>query len=182
MCALSENGVMMDPDLMTRDNTFWLWFAVWYGDFLIDSSGSLNGTYTEASMVNKVYNSDEVITLDELPDFSSTSPTVTPTPTIEPTVVPTVTPTPTATPTVTPTVTPTTIPTATPTVSPTAIPTPDGDFTLTLSNTGNSSASTNTINNNIRLKHESGSDIDLSKLTFRYYYTDESTANPKFLL
>ncbi len=156
MAALSENGVMIDPDLMTRDNTFWLWFAVWYGDFIIDSSGALNSTYTEASMVNKIYNSDEVITLDELPDFGGTTPTAAPTPTVTPTI----------TPTVTPTITPT--------------PVPSGDFTLTLSNTGNESSSVNTITNNIKITHESGSDLDLSKLTIRYYYTKEGTSPENF--
>lgn len=69
MAALSENGVMMDPDMMVRDNTYWLYFAVWYGDFLLNSTGQVGDTYTESTMVNKVYNSDAVITLDELPDF-----------------------------------------------------------------------------------------------------------------
>ncbi|WP_124066451.1 glycosyl hydrolase [Clostridium sp. E02] len=69
MAALSENGVMIDPDLFVRDNTYWLYFAVWYGDFIIDSNGQIGNSYTESSMVNKVYNSDVVITRDELPDF-----------------------------------------------------------------------------------------------------------------
>jgi mannan endo-1,4-beta-mannosidase len=69
MAALSENGVMMDPDQMVRDNIYWLYFAVWYGDFIIDYTGQVGDTYTESTMVNKIYNSDAVITLDELPDF-----------------------------------------------------------------------------------------------------------------
>lgn len=154
MAALSENGVMMDSDLMTRDNTFWLWFAVWYGDFLIDSAGNLNGTYTDAAMVKKVYNSKEVITLDELPNFNGSTPTVTPMPTVTP--VPTTTPVPTVT------------------------PVPTGDFTLSITHTGNSNISTNTINANFQLKHERGSEIDLSKLVIRYYYTKEGTATENF--
>ncbi len=84
MAALSENGVMMNPDLMVRDNTYWLYFAVWYGDFIIDSTGQVGDTYTEKTMVNKVYNSDAVITLDELPEFEDSIPDVTPTPTPSP--------------------------------------------------------------------------------------------------
>ncbi len=80
MAALSENGVMMDPDLMIRDNTYWLYFAVWYGDFIIDSTGKVGDNYTEKTMVNKVYNSSAIITLDELPEFEHSIP-VTPTPT-----------------------------------------------------------------------------------------------------
>ena len=149
MATLSENGVMIDPDLMKRDNTYWLWFGVWYGDFIIDSFGAIGNTYTEPSMVNKVYNSEIIITLDELPDFGSGTPEVTPTPTIAPT--------------------PTT-----------PTPTPTGDFTLTLSSSENGENSTNTITNNFQLKHVSGSDIDLSKLTLRYYYTKEG-ASPESL-
>lgn len=80
MTALSENGVMMDPDLMERDNTHWLYFAVWYGDYIIDSTGKVGNTYTESTMVNKIYNSDSVITLDELPEFTDSDPGDTPTP------------------------------------------------------------------------------------------------------
>jgi mannan endo-1,4-beta-mannosidase len=81
MATLSENAVMMDPDMMVRDNTYWLYFAVWYGDFIIDSTGQVGDTYTESTMVNKVYNSDAVITLDELPVFEDSNPDDTPTPT-----------------------------------------------------------------------------------------------------
>lgn len=152
MVALTENGVMMDPDLAVRDNTYWLWFGVWYGDFLIDWSGNISDNYTERFMVYKVYNSDVVITLDELPDFNSpVNPTPTPTP--EPTPSPSPTPTPTPTP---------------------------GEYNLTLSNTVNSAPVTNTITNNIRITHNGGNDIDLSKLSIRYYYTREGIASESF--
>lgn len=159
MATLSENGVMMDPDLMIRDNTYWLWFGVWYGDFLM-TNGSIGSSYTEASMVYKVYNSDVVITLDELPTFGGGG--TTPTPTITPTITPTVTPTVTVTPTITPT------------------PVPSGSFTLSLTNTGNSAISSNTITNNFQITHVSGEDIDLSKLKIRYYYTKEGSATETF--
>ncbi|HPU62892.1 MAG TPA: glycosyl hydrolase [Mobilitalea sp.] len=152
MVALTENGVMMDPDLAVRDNTYWLWFGVWYGDFLIDWSGNISDNYTERSMVYKVYNSDVVITLDELPDFNSPD-IPTPTPTPEPTPDPGPTPTPTPTP---------------------------GEFNLTLTNTVNSAPVTNTITNNIRITHNGGNDIDISKLSVRYYYTREGIASESF--
>ncbi|BCN30045.1 glycosyl hydrolase [Anaeromicropila herbilytica] len=186
MAALSENGVMIDPDMMLRDNAYWLYFAVWYGDFLMNTSGEIGDTYTEAAMVKKVYQSDKVITLDELPNFNSATPTV------SPTIAPTTTPTavPTATPTVTPTAIPTTIPTSSPTIAPTVVPTitptvapttsPTGDFTLSINNTGNGKDTSNTINNNIILKNVSGSDIDLSKLSIRYYYTKEGASEETF--
>jgi mannan endo-1,4-beta-mannosidase len=171
MATLSENGVMMDPDLLERDNTHWLWFAVWYGDFLIDSSGSIGNSYTEATMVNKVYNSDIIITLDELPDFDNTN--TTPTPTATP---------PANTSTPTPTIAPTTLPSVSPTTAPTTSPTssPSDNLAMTISNTGNSSLSTNTITNNFTLKYVSGYDLDLSKLIIRYYYTKDGSAAENF--
>jgi len=67
LTALSENGVIMDPDLCNRDNVHWLWFNVWNGDFLFDSGFNTNQKYTSDEMLIKAYNSEYVITLDELP-------------------------------------------------------------------------------------------------------------------
>lgn len=183
MATLSENGVIMDSNLMVRDNTYWLWFGIWYGDFIMDYSGNIGGNYSEASMVYKVYNSDAVITRDELPTFGGGNTTPTPTPRVSPTPTPVITPTPTPiiTPTPTPIITPTPTP-GTPTPTPTSgpTPTPTGNLVLTLTNTGNGSASSNTISNNIQLTHSSGADLDLSKLSIRYYYTKEGSAAETF--
>ncbi len=67
LTALSENGVIMDPDICARDNVWWLWFNVWNGDFLFDSAFNTNQKYTSDEMLKKAYNSEYVITLDELP-------------------------------------------------------------------------------------------------------------------
>ncbi len=67
----------------------------------------------------------------------------------------------------------------TPTVTPSVTPIP-GSFTISLTNTGNANLSTNTINADYKIKHEKGSDIDLSKLVIRYYYTKEGTAKENF--
>lgn len=175
MVALTENGVMMDPDLAIRDNTYWLWFAVWYGDFLIDWSGAIGNEYTESSMVYKVYNSDVVLTLDEIPNFNNPDiPTPTPSPD------PTPGPDPTPTPGPDPTPTPKPDPTPTPRPDPTPTPDPDNEFALALTNTYNSATETNTITNNIRIVHNGGDDIDLSKLSIRYYYTREGIAAESF--
>ncbi len=69
LTALTENGVIMDPDLCVRDNTYWLWFNVWNGDFLFDAAFEPNEQYTSTEMLKKAYNSEYVITLDELPDW-----------------------------------------------------------------------------------------------------------------
>ena len=67
MVALTENGVMTDPDRMARDGVYWSWFNIWVYDFITDSYGNIVDTYTEKSMIYKVYQSDLVVTRDELP-------------------------------------------------------------------------------------------------------------------
>ncbi len=61
--ALSENGVQIDPDMMTRDNVYWLYFCTWGGDYCTSDK------YTSDEMFSKVFNSEKVITLDELPNW-----------------------------------------------------------------------------------------------------------------
>jgi len=69
LAALTENGAIPDPDMLERDNARWLFFNTWYGDYIIDSSNKLNGEHTPVELVKKIYNSEYVITLDELPSF-----------------------------------------------------------------------------------------------------------------
>ena len=66
LTTLSENGVIMDPELYARDNVWWLWFNVWNGDFLFEGMET-NEKYTSDEMLKKAYQSEYVITLDELP-------------------------------------------------------------------------------------------------------------------
>lgn len=63
MVALAENGVQIDPDMMIRDNVYWLYFCTWSGDFITSDK------YTSDEMLKKVYNSEYIITLDELPKW-----------------------------------------------------------------------------------------------------------------
>ncbi|MDR1692291.1 MAG: beta-mannosidase [Oscillospiraceae bacterium] len=65
MITLSENGVLFDPDLASRDGSLWSWWCVWNGDFVSGES------YTENEMLRKVYNSELVVTHDELPDLKT---------------------------------------------------------------------------------------------------------------
>ncbi len=67
--ALSENGVIPDPDNMIRDNAMWSYFNTWCREFIVDDSFQLIGDYTSDEMVNKMFNHERVITLDELPRF-----------------------------------------------------------------------------------------------------------------
>ncbi len=70
--ALSENGCLFDPDLAWRDQAPWAWFCTWSGEFMAQNGyNKLSGKYTEDYMVEKVYNHERVITLDELPDWKN---------------------------------------------------------------------------------------------------------------
>lgn len=60
--CLHENGSIPDPDKLAADGAKWLWFMTWHTSF-IDSS-----PINTAEYLKKVYNSDYVLTLDELPD------------------------------------------------------------------------------------------------------------------
>lgn len=74
LVALSENSNIPDPDLMKADGAWWLYFMVWNdtdtAEGVTSSSNFWTGEYynTKAQKI-KVYNSDLVITLDELPKF-----------------------------------------------------------------------------------------------------------------
>lgn len=61
--ALAENGVQIDPDMMERDNVYWLYFCTWGGEYCTTDM------YTSDEMFEKVYGSEQVITLDELPNW-----------------------------------------------------------------------------------------------------------------
>lgn len=63
LIALSENGVVMDPELCYRDNARWLFWGTWSGDF------ALTTIYTEDDMLKKAYDSEFTLTLDELPNL-----------------------------------------------------------------------------------------------------------------
>ncbi|MBR6420425.1 MAG: beta-mannosidase [Oscillospiraceae bacterium] len=66
LIALSENGVMPDPELIQRDNAVWNWFATWSGEFVQEYTRATEA-YTEFAMWDKVYQSEDTLTLDELP-------------------------------------------------------------------------------------------------------------------
>ena len=52
---------------------------------------------------------------------------------------------------------------------------PINDFEVEITNTGSGQVSTNTLVNNFKLVHKGGSDLDLSKLEIRYYYTADGS-------
>ncbi len=66
--ALTENGTVFDIDNVVAANSRWAWFGTWCGDFVM-RNGKYNDRYTEADIMRKTYQSEYVITLDELPDL-----------------------------------------------------------------------------------------------------------------
>ena len=68
--AMSENGTIFDPDTAFNDGTRWAYFMTWNGEFCIEAK-QLSGKYTDIDQWNKVYNSERVLTLDELPNLKT---------------------------------------------------------------------------------------------------------------
>jgi mannan endo-1,4-beta-mannosidase len=70
--ALSENGPLPDPDHLVRDGVPWAWCCTWYGDFIwkkeLDRT-IYSEDYTEAFLLNKLYNHPFTVTKEELPDL-----------------------------------------------------------------------------------------------------------------
>lgn len=71
MVVLSENGTMIDPELSIRDRAMFGFFCTWSGEFVMEDGlrKKYSEQYTEIEVLQKVYNSDYVITRDELPDL-----------------------------------------------------------------------------------------------------------------
>jgi hypothetical protein len=61
MVALTENDIIPDIKNITNEGAWWLYFCPWYGDFITSS------TYNDPVLLNTIYNSQSVITLDEIP-------------------------------------------------------------------------------------------------------------------
>ena len=71
--ALTENGVVFDIDNVIAAGTKWAWFNTWNKEF-ITKNGKFSDEYTEEHILKKTYQSEYVITLDELPDWNTYKP------------------------------------------------------------------------------------------------------------
>lgn len=73
MIALSENGCLCDPAALLEEEVKWLWWCVWWGEFVFekDESGCVHYSekYTERDMLRYVYQHPYVLTLEDLPDL-----------------------------------------------------------------------------------------------------------------
>lgn len=65
MVTISESGSYPDVDNLVADGAGWSWFMVWNGDFVRSS------TYNPLDLWKKMFASDYVITLDEMPDIKT---------------------------------------------------------------------------------------------------------------
>lgn len=55
-----------DPDTLAQDNALWIYFMLDKGEYIINSNGQLTEKYTSNALLDKVYNSEGIVTLDEL--------------------------------------------------------------------------------------------------------------------
>jgi mannan endo-1,4-beta-mannosidase len=65
MITMSECGSFPDVDNLVKDGASWSWYMPWYGQFTRDSK------YNSLSLWKKMFASDYVITLDEMPDLKT---------------------------------------------------------------------------------------------------------------
>lgn len=71
LIALTENGCVMDPDKVMNDNARWLFWGTWADPFTMKLGVVLNDEYTTIELLEKAYNHERVLTLDELPDLKN---------------------------------------------------------------------------------------------------------------
>ncbi len=75
MVALTENDVIPDIQNIVNEGAWWLYFCPWYGEFLTSPR------FNDPTLLNTIYNSKHVITLDELPKDLYDTGIIIPTPT-----------------------------------------------------------------------------------------------------
>ena len=73
MVVMSENGCVFDPELAKRDGAMWGFFCTWGVEFVAKNTSiyAYSEQYTEENMLKAAYDSEIVITLDELPDLKN---------------------------------------------------------------------------------------------------------------
>ncbi|RRJ62092.1 beta-mannosidase [Paenibacillus oralis] len=69
MVAMTENDTVPSVQNLTEEKAGWLYFCPWYGEHLMSTAFNYPAT------LKTLYQSDYVITLDELPDLKSENPT-----------------------------------------------------------------------------------------------------------
>ncbi len=68
MIGLTENGAIPAPERLAADNARWLFFITWSDKFVVNpKTGKISYEYNERRHFIDVYESDMMLTLDELP-------------------------------------------------------------------------------------------------------------------
>lgn len=62
LVALTESGILPNPDKIREEDVWWSWFSVWSGHFIRE---------VEPNFLTAVYHDDDIITLDELIDWKN---------------------------------------------------------------------------------------------------------------
>ena len=82
MLTLSECGYIPDPEGIKANNTMWLYYMVWNGDFIYETAGggsplldfdgtpSPNPKRLSNEMLQEYFGNDLYVTLNKLPEFS----------------------------------------------------------------------------------------------------------------
>lgn len=70
LITLSECGTIPDPEVLKEEGISWIWFSVWAGEYVLTGS-VYNDEWNDNHMLRKIYNSNYVITKDELPDIKN---------------------------------------------------------------------------------------------------------------
>ena len=187
MVAMTENDTIPNVSNLVDEKAGWLYFCPWYGEHL------LSETYNYQDTLVELYQSDYVITLDELPDLKgsgvtpTSKPVVTEEPVISETPVVTEEPVISETPVVTeePVISETPVVTEEPVISETPVVTEEPVITETPVSNVTPIVSVTTqvagsINQQYTITAGGTESVELSKLAIRYYYDKSSTKAQTF--
>jgi mannan endo-1,4-beta-mannosidase len=64
LLAIGECSTIPGIDEMCRDNSLWLFFGLWYGDYIEDAKGELSEVYNSKENLIKIYNAENAVTLE----------------------------------------------------------------------------------------------------------------------
>lgn len=178
MVTMAENDTIPNLSNLTVEKAGWLYFCPWYGEYLNSESYNYKDTLVE------LYQSDYVLTLDELPDLKTsgqystskpiktaapvktTAPVVSPSPYVIPSPSPVITPSPAAS--------PSPIITQAPAVSPSPVVKPSQSAKGAKPVVKVTTQCGGSINQNYLISATGTEKIDLCKLAIRYYFNKAS--------
>jgi len=69
LAAVTRSSGLPAPDVFARDNTWWLFWGLYRGDFIMDDFGTVHADKLE--ILDRFYNHELTVCLDELPDVNN---------------------------------------------------------------------------------------------------------------